>query len=97
MDNSVSNAGAAYVFVRNGNTWTQQAYLKSSSVDSIDNFGYALALSGDSVLVAAPFDDSNATGVDGNPADNSATNAGAAYLYSMPALRVTTSVGPHLV
>ena len=31
-DNSATRfAGAAYVFVRNGTTWTQQAYLKASN------------------------------------------------------------------
>jgi hypothetical protein len=28
--NSLPNSGAAYVFVRNGSAWTQQAYLKAS-------------------------------------------------------------------
>jgi hypothetical protein len=28
--NYVQDAGAAYVFVRNGNAWTQQAYLNVS-------------------------------------------------------------------
>ena len=30
-DNSAARAGAAYVFVRNGTTWSQQAYLKASN------------------------------------------------------------------
>ena len=33
-DNSAAAAGAAYVFVRNGTTWTQQAYLKASNTDA---------------------------------------------------------------
>lgn len=30
-DNSASEAGAAYVFVRSGGVWSQQAYLKASA------------------------------------------------------------------
>ena len=32
-NNSSSYSGAAYVFVRNGTTWSQQAYLKASNAD----------------------------------------------------------------
>ena len=35
-DNNAGSAGAAYVFVRNGATWTQQAYLKASTDHSGD-------------------------------------------------------------
>src|SRR4029077_17152313 len=38
-DNSALRAGAAYVFVRDGTTWTQQAYLKASNTDAQDEFG----------------------------------------------------------
>ena len=79
-DNSVPNAGAAYVFVRSGATWTQQAYLKASNTE-VDEFGSSVAVSGDTVVVGAPYEDSNATGVNGNEADNSAGGAGAAYVF----------------
>jgi hypothetical protein len=80
-DNSAFDAGAAYVFVRSGSTWSQQAYLKASSTDAGDRFGIAVAVSGDTVVVGAPEEDSDATGVDGNQADNGASSAGAAYLF----------------
>ncbi|MGI8956868.1 MAG: FG-GAP repeat protein [Chthoniobacterales bacterium] len=80
-DNSAPSAGAAYVFVRNGTTWTQQAYLKASNSDSIDNFGIAVAASADTVVVAADLESSNATGVNGDQTDNSALQAGAAYAF----------------
>jgi len=38
-DNSAGTAGAAYVFVRSGATWSQQAYLKASNTGPGDNFG----------------------------------------------------------
>ena len=81
-DNSGTNSGAAYVFTRSGTTWTQQAYLKASNTGADDNFGWAVAASGDTVVVGAYTEDSNATGVNGNPADNSGTNSGAAYVFT---------------
>ena len=78
-DNSALNSGAAYVFVRTGSTWTQQAYLKASNPGAGDFFGVSVAISGDAVVVGAFEEDSAATGVNGNQADNSALNSGAAY------------------
>ncbi|HKQ50594.1 MAG TPA: FG-GAP repeat protein [Phycisphaerae bacterium] len=80
-DNSEPNSGAAYVFVRSGTAWSQQAYLKASNTDGFDSFGSAVAVSGDTVVVGAKQEDSSATGVDGNQASNSAVQAGAAYVF----------------
>ncbi len=82
-DNSAADAGAAYVFVRNGGVWSQQAYLKASNTDEFDGFGISVAISGDSVVVGAGFEESSATGVNGNQDDNSAADAGAAYIFSV--------------
>ena len=41
-----------------------------------------MAVSGDTVVVGAPGEDSNAKGVNGNQNDNSAPHAGAAYVFS---------------
>ena len=81
-DNSAIASGAAYVFTRSGVTWSQQAYLKASNAETIDEFGTSVAISGDSVVVGANLEDSNATGVDGNQADNSTNDAGAAYVFT---------------
>jgi hypothetical protein len=82
-DNSAGNSGAVYVFTRSGNTWTQQAYVKASNTDGNDWFGYDVSLAGDSntLAVGARQEGSNATGIDGNQADNSAIQSGAVYLY----------------
>jgi len=82
-DNSAGGSGAVYVFTRSGVTWTQQAYVKASNTDESDQFGISVSLSGDgnTLAVGAPIEASNATGIDGNQADNSADNSGAAYLY----------------
>jgi hypothetical protein len=80
-DNSAGGSGAAYVFVRTGTTWTQQAYLKASNTEALDAFGISVAVSGDTVVVGADEESSNAPGVNGNQSDNSATNSGAAYVF----------------
>ena len=80
-DNAAPGSGAAYVFVRNGETWTQQAYLKASNPDGGDEFGSSVAISGDVVIVGAPKEDSNATGVAGDESNNLAGNSGAAYVF----------------
>ena len=43
---------AAYVFVRTGTSWSQQAYLKASNTDAQDHFGRSLALSADGDTLA---------------------------------------------
>ncbi|MEE9346252.1 MAG: FG-GAP repeat protein [Methylococcales bacterium] len=81
-DNSASAAGAAYVFTRSGSTWSQQDYLKASNTEANDNFGISVAIANDTVIVGANGEDSNATGVDGDQSDNSASTAGAAYIFT---------------
>jgi hypothetical protein len=46
--------GAAYVFTRSGSTWTQAKKLFAINGLSGDNFGYALAISGGTILVGSP-------------------------------------------
>jgi hypothetical protein len=75
------DSGAAYVFVREGTTWSQQAYLKASYTGARDLFGFSVGVSGDTVVVGAPQEASSATGDNGNPNDNSAGYSGAAYLF----------------
>jgi hypothetical protein len=83
-DNSATDAGAGYVFKRAGTTWSQIAYLKAANADAVDYFGQTIAITGTGAYVAigALLEDSNATGIDGNAADNTATQAGAAYVFA---------------
>ncbi len=74
-------AGTAYVFVRTGSSWTQQAYLKASNTGASDYFGISVAVSGDTVVVGAYQEDSSTTGVNSTP-NELATNAGAAYIFT---------------
>ena len=81
-DNSASYSGAVYVFTRSNSEWSQQAYVKASNADPSDIFGGSVSLSGDTLAVGAYGEDSAATGVNGNQADNSSSSAGAVYVFT---------------
>lgn len=78
---SSTDSGAAYVFVRNGSTWTQQAYLKAARVRPGNLFGSAVAVSGDTIVVGASSENSSSTGTD-STANDSAADSGAAYVFT---------------
>jgi trimeric autotransporter adhesin len=85
-DNSIEQSGAVYVFARTGAGWSQQAYLKASNTgeaDEGDQFGFSLALSddGNTLAAGAMSEDSADARINGNQADNSASNAGAVYVF----------------
>ncbi|WP_298213377.1 FG-GAP repeat protein, partial [Acidovorax sp.] len=86
-DNTATNAGAVYVFTRSASAWSQQAYVKASNTEAYDNFGTSVALSGDgnTLAVGAYLEDSSATSINGNQTDNTATNAGAVYVFTRSA------------
>ncbi len=88
-DNSAARAGAVYVFARTTRAagWSQQAYVKASNTDVDDQFGRSVALSGDgsTLAVGAWFEDSAATGINGDQNDNSAARAGAVYVFTRTA------------
>ncbi len=65
-----TDRGAAYVFTRTGNIWTQQAQLLASDGTTFDLFGSAVALDADTAVVGAIFDDVGAN-----------TNQGSSYVY----------------
>ena len=69
-DEESVNAGAAYVFVRNGDSWVQQAKLTHQNPVPGDQFGHAVAIYGDNALIGAHRRD--ATGPD----------SGAAYIFT---------------
>lgn len=79
-DDTVTLAGAVYVFVRSGTSWSEQAYIKGSNTETGDEFGISIALSGDTLAVGAHKEDSSTTGVGTSP-DEAAGNAGAVYVY----------------
>ncbi len=84
-DSSAPDSGAVYFFTRSGTSWSQQAYVKGSNTQAFDEFGSAVALSRDgrTMVVTAKAEDSAARGANGNQADNSAEDAGAAYVFGV--------------
>ncbi len=67
---SSTQQGSAYVFVRNGSVWTQQAKLVANDGSVGDNFGNSVAISGDTIIVGSVFDDFN-----------SQSDCGSAYIF----------------
>jgi len=61
-DDNGNKSGSAYVFTRTGTTWTQQQKLLASDGAEGDRFGGSIAVSGDTALIGAYYDDDN--GVD---------------------------------
>jgi hypothetical protein len=60
---SGSGAGSAYVFERSGSIWQQRAKLVAPDGRTADLFGASVAISGDLVVVGAPYDDIDGIGV----------------------------------
>jgi hypothetical protein len=70
LDNhSGSKSGSAYIFVRDGNNWTQQAKLTASDAAARDEFGISVGISGSTAIVGSPFD------------DDAGSKSGSAYIF----------------
>jgi hypothetical protein len=83
-EHRADESGAVYFYTRTGTTWTQRAYVKASNAQLGDEFGSAVALSGDGRIMAvgAHGEDSAAHGINGNQDDDSANEAGAVYVFA---------------
>ena len=57
-------------------------YIKASNTGANDEFGGVVAVDGNTVVVGAHLEDSNATGVNGNQANDFAVDSGAAYVFT---------------
>jgi hypothetical protein len=68
-DSNGADAGAAYVFVRTGTSWSQQQKLLASDGAESDAFGWSVAVAGEQALVGA------------FQSDAPAGDSGAAYLF----------------
>lgn len=56
------------------------AYVKASNPDEDDDFGNAIALTDNALLVGARYESSGAAGINGDETDNAWPESGAAYL-----------------
>lgn len=80
INNSLSDSGAVYVFARNGDSWSEQAYLKASNTGAGDEFGSDISLSadGNTLVVSALREDGDSTAQN----NDNAVDSGAAYVFS---------------
>jgi hypothetical protein len=74
-ENSLSDAGAAYIFYHNGSSWVQQQKIVAIDRTSSDYFGNAVAISGNYAVAGALH---NGTDING---ENALPQAGAAYIF----------------
>ncbi len=63
--------GAAYVFVRSAEGWSQQQKLIASDTETDDLLGYSVAVSGNTIVIGAPDDD-----------NNNGDSSGSAYIFT---------------
>ncbi|HQF24565.1 MAG TPA: FG-GAP repeat protein, partial [Polyangiaceae bacterium] len=68
-DEAGAEAGAAYVFLRSANQWTEHKKILPTSLESLDYFGISVAIQGDTMIVGA------------NGDDDKGSMAGAAYIF----------------
>jgi len=71
-DTTATNAGSVYIFTRSGTTWSQQAKIQASDAEASDQFGSSVSIS----------DDGNTAIIGAQYEDTTATDAGAAYIFT---------------
>ena len=68
-DDLGSHSGSAYIFRRSGSVWSEEAKLLAGDGAGADQFGFSVSMSGNVVVVGAPFD------------DDAGLDSGSAYVY----------------
>lgn len=71
IDSNGTNSGAAYSFSRIDGVWAEQQKLVASDSAQDDQFGWSVAMSGDTALISARFD------------DDKGDNSGSVYVYRL--------------
>src|SRR5438445_293573 len=82
---SAPDSGAVFVFAHEGDSWTQQAYVKPwNTTQRGVLFGYSVGLSrdGNTIAIGSHLEDSGAKGINGDMKDTTAEDSGAAYVYT---------------
>ena len=82
-DDDGTDSGSIYVFIKPTNGWTDTTgtvKLTAANAATGDRFGIALALDGDTALVAAPRNDAND---DDDDTGNDVLDAGSAYVFDI--------------
>jgi hypothetical protein len=71
-DDEGVDSGSVYVFTGSDGSWSQQTKLTAEDGEPVDRFGFSLAVSEDTAVVGAPFED----------ASDERLDAGAAYVFT---------------
>lgn len=69
---SGSDSGSAYIFTRSGTSWSQEAEIQSSDIQSGDYYGWSVSIS----------NSGNVAAVGAVTEDTTASNAGSVYIFS---------------
>ena len=69
-DDDGVNSGSAYIFVHEGEEWTQQQKLTADDAAESDYFGYSVSINGDYAIIGAYWD------------DDDGINSGSAYIFA---------------
>lgn len=67
-DEKANNAGAAYVYIKQGKQWIYQSKLMADDAGDTDIFGVRVSLDGDTALISARRDDDDIVGKDSGSA-----------------------------
>ncbi|CAN5240694.1 hypothetical protein BH09MYX1_BH09MYX1_31050 [soil metagenome] len=78
---SLNIAQAVYVFERKNGVWAQSAKLVATLPDVDRQFGYRVALSGDTIAVGDPWDDSPSNVSNTGESSKGASNAGSVHVF----------------
>ena len=79
---SAGGSGEVGGVTRSGTSWSEDSSFTPESSDSGDSFGWAVAIDGETAVVSALAEDSNATGVNGNADNNSLMDSGAVTVFT---------------
>ncbi|MEM7604216.1 MAG: integrin [Myxococcota bacterium] len=82
-NDAAPQSGAVFVYRFDGDSsWALEAYLKASNSVQGVLFGWSVAMAPNLIAASSPIERSAATSVGGNELDDTATSAGAVYLFA---------------
>lgn len=77
-NNSITEAGATYVFENNSDAWSQQNKLVASDRFDVAHFGRSVSISNDKIVIGSEADNYN---LNGHSSTDSVTVAGSAFIF----------------
>ncbi len=80
-NDDASRSGGVYVLERTGTSWAYSTCIKASNLQTNDFFGTSVALDDGTLVVGAPGEDSDSTGVGGAEDNDDSTDSGAVYVF----------------